>query len=265
MPEGPEVRLTTEYLNDVLSDRSITRWGFVDGRYTDDPPVGYEEFDGSLPMMVESVQCKGKFIYFTFYNENGYMYLIHSLMMTGRWQEEYDEQCKCFVEIDDGTTLWFRDSRSLGTMKFTTDESVLEEKLNYLGPDILTEQFTLPKFKSLQKKYGNRNITSFLMDQRVISGCGNYIKAEVLYYARISPLRKVSSLTQAETELLFEAMRIIPRLSYNFKGLSMSDYAEHNGQPGNPSQNLKIYGSKNARRTSTPDGRITYWDPNIQK
>ena len=41
-----------------------------------------------------------------------------------------------------------------------------------------------------------------LTDQEIISGCGNYIKSEALYYVKISPLRKVSTLTQKEIELL---------------------------------------------------------------
>jgi len=52
--------------------------------------------------------------------------------------------------------------------------------LHTLGPDIMGKEFKLCVFNKLIKQYSNRNITSFLMDQEVISGCGNYIKAEVL-------------------------------------------------------------------------------------
>lgn len=102
------------------------------------------------------------------------------------------------------------------------------------------------------------------MDQSVISGCGNYIKAEVLYDAKVAPNRKVGELSETELELIFQALCVIPRLSYNNKGLSLRDYADENGQPGNHAKDLKIYGKKWAKRTETPDGRITYWDPTRQ-
>ena len=103
------------------------------------------------------------------------------------------------------------------------------------------------------------------MNQGIISGCGNYIKAEVLYYAGISPLRKVGSMTEEESDKLFEGLRIIPRISYNHKGLSLRDYADHNGKKGYYEAKLRVYGQKYAKRTKTSDGRTTYWDPHKQK
>ena len=183
-------------------------------------------------------------------------------MLTGRWQLYYDDKCKCFIELGGGKSIWFRDTRGFGYFKFTNDENILTNKINKLGPDIMTREFTLPVFEKLIKNYSKRNVTSFLMDQSIISGCGNYIKAEVLFYSKISPLRKCSTFTVNEIELLYEALRVISRISYNNKGLTLKDYADENG---NKSKNiLKIYGKKDACRTKTADGRITYWNPIIQ-
>ena len=266
MPEGPECRLTVDYLTKTLESKWIKDWVFCGGGYTDEPPEGFEVFDNALPLKVENVHCKGKFIYFILSEENGTNhYIMHSLMMTGRWQKDYDDYCKWFVELDDGSTVWFRSPRSLSTVSFTTDRSVLQDKLDKLGPDIMTRDFTLPNFKQLALKYSKRNITSFLMDQQVISGCGNYIKAEVLWYAQISPLRKVGELSERELELVFEGLRVIPRVSYNKKGVSLKDYANENGTKGYYAGDLKIYGKKYAKRTKTADGRTTYWENSLQE
>lgn len=265
MPEGPECRLTVDYLTSALQGRRIQDWVFCGGGYTDDTPEGFEIFDNALPLKVKKVQCKGKLIYFILTGEDEREhYIIHSLMMTGRWQKNYDDYCKWFLELDNGNTIWFRSPRSLSTLAFTTDKTILQDKLDRLGPDIMTRSFTLPNFKDLAIKYSKRNITSFLMDQQVISGCGNYIKAEVLWYACVSPMRKVGDISDREIELIFEALRIIPRVSYNRKGLSLKDYADENGREGHYSGELKIYGKKYAKRTKTADGRTTYWDPNRQ-
>lgn len=265
MPEGPECRLTVDYLNKVLRGKKVLDWVFCGGGYTEEDPVGFQDFDSALPLKVEEVSCKGKFIYFTLTNDVGQeYYILHSLMMTGRWQKNYDDYCKWFLEVDDGRTVWFRNPRSLSTIAFTTDKNVLQEKLNRLGPDIMTKEFSLPIFRCLTKKYNKRNVTAFLMDQQVIAGCGNYIKAEVLWYAAISPLRKVGELKSREIELLYEALRIIPRISYNKKGLSLKDYADENGKGGYYARDLKIYGKKQAKKTKTADGRTTHWDPKRQ-
>jgi DNA-formamidopyrimidine glycosylase len=264
MPEGPECRLTVEFLNRVLQNKKITDWVFSGGRYTDDYPEGYDEFDAALPLTVDEVNCKGKFIYFTLSDKdrNKY-YILHSLMMTGRWQKTHDDYCKWFVEVDDGQTLWFRDPRAFATVKFTSDEDVLREKLDRLGTDIMKPEFKLPEFKKLARKYSTRNITSFLMDQSIISGCGNYIKAEVLYDAKVSPLRKVGDLKDNELDLIYQALCVIPRVAYN-NGLSLQDYTDENGENGYQERDLKVYGKRWAKRSKTPDGRTTYWDPDHQ-
>lgn len=265
MPEGPECRLTVDFLNEALASEVVTNWIFSGGKYTDEYPDGYETFDEALPLVLREVSCKGKFIYFTFIdNDSKEYYVLHSLMMTGRWQKNHDDFCKWFLETEGGRTIWFRDPRAFATLSFTDDPDVLQAKLDSLGPDIMRPEFKLPLFKSLAVKYDNRNVTSFVMDQAVISGCGNYIKAEALYEAKISPLRKIAELSEAELESLYHALRIIPRVSYNNKGVSLRDYADENGKDGYYGRDLKVYSKKGARKTSTADGRTTYWDPNRQ-
>ena len=265
MPEGPEVLLTTEYLNAKLSNQIVSKWVFTGGQYEDKDPDGFQEFYDALPLLVEEVSCKGKLIHFTFFNEFRTFYVLHSLRMTGRWQNHEDEYCKWYLEFDNGDRVWFRNPRCLATLQFTTDRRIYEGLLNKLGPDILTPEFTLDTWRRLISKHKNKNITSFLMNQNIISGCGNYIKAEVLYYAEISPLRKVGSITKGESEKLYEGLRIVSRVSYNHKGLSLKDYANENGKKGYYEHKLRIYGKRSAMRTKTADGRTTYWDPDKQK
>jgi formamidopyrimidine-DNA glycosylase len=185
--------------------------------------------------------------------------------MTGRWQNEPDKYCRWYIELDDGERIWFRNPRCLATLQFTDEERVFQAMLDKLGPDILSDNFTLSAWKSLLQKHRNKNVTSFLMDQNILSGCGNYIKAEALYYSKISPLRKVRSLKEHEDERLYEALRIIPRKAYNDRGLSLRDYADSRGKKGYYERQLKVYGKSSATRTKTPDGRTTYWDPEVQK
>lgn len=260
MQECSEIRLTVDFLNTSLKNKTIINWLFTGGKYTDNYPEGYEDFYEDLPLTVDEVNCNGKFIYFklsSVINGKKY-YILHSLNLSGGWQKTYDLNSKWFIETDDGQTLWFRDIKSSSMLKFTRDEDVLQTHLSTLGPDIMSSDFKLPDFKILIKKHAKLNITSFLMDQSIISGCGNYIKSEILYDAKVSPLRQVKSLNSTDIDLIYQALCVIPRVSYN-KGVSFDNYK------GQSNSFLKIYGKNFATRTKTPDGHTTYWDPAVQR
>lgn len=263
MPEGPEVKLTTEYLSNRLDGKVIAKWIILDGN----DPVDTDEFDqfyDNLPMMVEEVKCKGKLIYMCCFNEFRRFYITHSMRMTGSWRDKPDVHSRWCIELENGTKLWFRDTRKYATLCFTENEEDFQTILNKLGPDIMGDEFTLPVWRAITGNHGNKNVTAFLMDQSVISGCGNYIKSEALYYAKVSPFRKVSSLTENESEKLYEALRVISRMSYMHKGMSLRDYADANGKKGFYEFELRIYGRSNAKRQKTSDGRMTYFDPKVQ-
>ena len=259
MPESPEVKLTTEYLKSKLENSVIVDWVFTRKKN----PNGFDKFTYALPLIVENVECKGKFIYFTLFNETGYFYVLHSLRMTGEWQDNEDKYCNSYIELMDGENIWFRDPRCFATFEFTDKQSMLKEYLFKLGPDIMSDEFSIPVWNELIKKHKNKNITSFLMNQDIISGIGNYLKAEVLYYAKISPLRKTGDLSCKEIRKLYEAIIIIPRIIYNKKILSKSDY-ESVDKKGYYNGELCIYGKICAQKDKTSDGRITFWDPNKQ-
>lgn len=261
MPESAEVKLTVDFLNNVMTSKIISNWIFLSEKYI---PEGYIEFSEALPLIVENIQCKGKLIYIKCSNEYKTFYIIHHMRLTGCWRETKDMFSRWYIELDDGEKVWFHDSRCLATLEFTTDENVLQSRLDKLGPDILTDDFSLKIWKNLIKNHPNKNITSFLMDQSIISGCGNYIKAEALYYAKISPLRKVSSLTEKESEKLFEALRIIPRSVYLNKRLKSEEYIQSDEIKQIEGFSFQVYGKRQCVRTKTPDGRITYWDNKCQ-
>jgi DNA-formamidopyrimidine glycosylase len=264
MPESAEVKLTTDFLDKVMTNKIITKLEFISGQYLNSDPEGFDQFYEALPLMVEEISCKGKFIYMKCFNEFNRFYILHSMRLTGSWRNQQSSYSRWYVELENGKKVWFHDTRCLATLKFTTDEKELTDYLAKLGPDILTEEFSLPVWKKLVQQHRNKNITSFLMDQEIMAGIGNWLKAEILFCCKISPLRKVSSLSESECDRLFEAIRIIPRKAYMNKGLSTRDYTDPDGKKGFQEFHLHVYGKKHAKRTKTADGRITYWDDKVQ-
>lgn len=248
--EGPETLKIVEFLQEELTGKIIRKLIFCNGKYIENLPFNYNNFDNFLPAKVIEINCKGKFVYIILEKDDEKYIIFHSLMLSGNWSKEYKEEIShCFIEINNEETLWYEDNRGFGTFYFTNDIEELEEKLINLGPDVLSHSFKLWDFKKTCKKYKNRNITTFLIDQNIICGIGNYLKSEILFYAKISPLRKIGSLEEKEIDLLFEALRIVPRIFYNSSDIK-TEY--------------KIYLNKKATKTKTTDCRITYWNPKIQ-
>jgi len=264
MPEGPECRLATDYLNKIFLHKTITNWVFCGGKYTDTYPEGYKRFDDNLPLIVSDISCKGKLIYFILQDTNGVKYyILHNPKMTGIWKKKRDNNCKWFVELKETKeTIWFSDIKGFANLNFINSKNLFNNELNCLGPDIMRSEFKLPIFKELTQKYNNMNITSFLSNQEIISGCGNYIKSEALYYAKISPLRKIGSFTLQEIELLYEALRIISRISYNNMGFNPTK--KYKIPTYISGCKFKIYKQEHAICIKTADGKTTYWDKKIQ-
>lgn len=263
MPEGPECKLTTNYLQEKLGDKILTEVTILSGKYKDKNPVGYQEFVQFLPFNIVEIGCKGKLIYFVCHTEERTFYILNSLRMTGRWQNYQDEYCRWVFKCSDGTECWFRNPRSFATIDFVSEED-WQTKLNGLGPDIMTDEFSLDIWRHLLTKYKRKNITSLLMDQSIMAGCGNYIKAEVLYRARVSPHRKAGSLDENESKLIYQALKDVTDIAYNQKGVSIRDYTNADGDKGEYQNFLQIYGQPHAKKEKTPDGRVTHWDPSVQ-
>lgn len=91
MPEGPEVKVMSDYLREVLDQKILKSAKIIDGRYHPKdahdtkrkPPKNWDKFNQALPLKVEYVKCKGKMIYLKI----GGFYMINRLGMSGRWNQ----------------------------------------------------------------------------------------------------------------------------------------------------------------------------------
>lgn len=188
MPEGPEVRLVTDQLRKKLVNNKIFNFEILGGRYKNhDPPKNFKKFINLLPLKVKSVNSYGKFIWFEFNNTDFTMW--NTLGMSGWWQikEEPHNNIKIsYFNKDKKKIIYFNDPRNFGTFIFETKNNLIK-KLEKFGPEIFSNnQNSLDRFlKLVQKK--KTPICEILLDQKISSGCGNYLRAEALYLAEINP------------------------------------------------------------------------------
>ena len=108
---------------------------------------------------------------------------------------------------------------SFGTLKVINSKETLLQKLNTIGPDIMDDLTTLDVFETKIKSNSNggKAIGIVIMNQKLISGIGNYIRADALWLAKINPFRKVKQLKEDEIKKLFHSLKVITWGNYNRK------------------------------------------------
>ena len=55
------------------------------------------------------------------------------------------------------------------------------------------------------------------MDQKVISGFGNYLRADILWLSKISPFRKVNKLSDSEIKTIYHNGKVLTWGDYDYK------------------------------------------------
>ena len=135
---------------------------------------------------------------------------------------------------------------------------------------MLAEECSNEKFVNSLRRKDKKTIVEALMDQSVVSGVGNYVKAEALYLAKISPHRAVSSITNAELCDLNSAVRSVLVNSFESGGATLQSYQDFYGEVGDATQRFAVYGRKSDPegraiiKEQTKDGRTTHWVPAVQ-
>jgi formamidopyrimidine-DNA glycosylase len=189
--------------------------------------------------------------------------------MSGGWRDVRTRHAHFQFTTQGGRTVWFDDVRRFGTLIFMQGESEISRRLKGIGPDMLDPDTTLLDF---QKAISHRRIPicRALMDQKILGGVGNYIKAEALYRARISPHRICTELTSEELGRLYDVTRWIMAKSLEQGGATFSTYSDMDGGEGGFPFYFHVYMKSVCPlgypvvREETEDRRTTHWVPQIQ-
>ena len=217
MPELPEVEALALDLKGRLSDHAIATVHIAafSALKTFDPPL--RALEG---LMVEDVTRHGKFLDISV----GGLHLVMHLARAGwiRWKDELPtapprpggkNPLAARVVLDDGSGL---DITEAGTKKSLAIYLVRDPQdvpgIASLGPDPLTDDFTLEKFRNILKAEGRKQLKGVLRHQGTIAGIGNAYSDEILHAARMSPFKPASSLLETDDDtdlvILYDAIRV---------------------------------------------------------
>ena len=220
------------------------------------------------------IKRRGKWLIF----ETNKYYLLSHLRMEGKYfikdkNEPLVKHEHVIFTFEDLTTLRYHDTRKFGRMNLINKEDLnntecIKKQGLEPGDKDLTSTYLLTKFKN--KKLP---IKTVLLDQTIISGLGNIYANEVLFYAKINPLKKAQDLTKLECEKIIEGSKIIIREAIKMGGTTIKSYTSSLGVTGKFQQKLKVHKKENEPCTicGSPiknikvNGRSTYYCPICQK
>lgn len=259
MPEGPEVLRVGRVLQ-KYEGQKIYHAEVVSGRYMRTAISDLTRLQGA---MIKSVQVKGKLIVFHLSKDGDEFAALSTLGMSGWWFGEklkVQKYLRILLELDtddaignvEHSFLSFCDPRNFGTFKVVS-AAMARVKLAELGADIMVDDFI--EFQKRVTRFGkNQTLAEGLLDQRIAAGCGNYIRAESMYRAKLSPHRPMPSLVPNELMTLWQAMQKIGLDSFESQTTDIDDedldafnlvcYGHQTSPNGNP---IESYADKHGR------------------
>ena len=283
MPELPEVETVRRGLLPVMEgvrlvrtevNRPDLRWPFPQGMS-----------DRLSGVTVERLRRRSKYILADL--SSGETLIIH-LGMSGRIlisgdplgqfhhlhpaPEKHDH---VVFHLENGARVTFNDPRRFGAMDLVQTEAAETHKLlAVLGPEPLGNAFN-EDYLVATLKPRRTPIKSALLDQRVVAGLGNIYVCEVLYRARISPLRKASRIAEERLASLVPLIRDVLGEAIESGGSSLKDYRQTDGELGYFQHRFQVY-DREDEACQTPDcksiisrivqsGRSSFYCPNCQR
>ena len=171
--------------------------------------------------------------------------------------------------LSNGKMLSLSDPRKFAKIElWSTQDFQKSDVYNRLGKDPF--DISIREFQDTLKKK-NIPIKKVLMDQNFIAGIGNIYSSEILFAAKIHPLKKASSLNTEEISALYKYMRSILKKAIEVKGESISDYRTLKGEKGGFDRLRKVYRREICPRCGARikrieiGGRSAYYCPVCQR
>jgi len=263
MPEGPEVKIASDYFNEFFAESKKIEFEIITDYYYEKYCDVFNTISNNLEKFKPTFTV-GKNIFLELSNNE--IFNFH-LGMTGGWSSELIKHCH-FRVFDCNNELFFRDVRKFGNMKIIT-KAQFDNKFNATY-DLLNKSYNIKKHLNyLEEKVNTRkSICSTIMDQKFFPGVGNYIKSESLYTSKIHPEEKWGNLTRDMRIDLIKNTKEVMKNSYQAGGAELKDFKN----PFHSSKfTLKVYGKTHTKSNNsitsmtTSDSRKSWFCPKEQK
>ncbi len=279
MPELPEVQTIVLELNSKLKGRTIKSVIVNEPKMVSIGPktvsnirkVGEHDVAAFKKMLegqkIVSVKRRAKLLIFDL---SGPLSILVHLKMTGQFIFEDTKQrnktggmyrmfnkltaplvklpgkhTHIIFKFKDAAILYFNDIRKFGYMKLVKDNEIEHVKeLAAYGPEPLDKKFNISVFLAAAKNRGRGKIKQVLMDSSVIAGIGNIYSDEILFHAKVQPLRIINSLSNSELKAIYKWIKPVLLKGIKAKGSSVGDFVRTDGSWGQMGKYHFVYGRK---------------------
>lgn len=278
MPEGDTIYRSARALQRALAGEVVT--GFETGlallaRVNDETPL--------TGRTIEKVESRGKWCLLYF---SGDLILVTHMLMSGTWhiyrtgEKWWMGRSRMRVAIR--TADWQAVAFNVPICEFHTARSLeRSSQVPQLGPDILSDEFTVEGGIGRLRGYGEANpeaeIAVVLLNQRVLAGLGNVYKSEVAFAAGVNPFRAMSTISEREMEVMTEtSQRYMKANVLDGSGDGIVTYSGNRRTTNNANreERLWVYGRQGQEcrrcgalvmmRKQGEQARSTYWCPECQ-
>ena len=219
MPEGPEIRRAADRVAAAIEGRTADEVFFAFERL--------KRFEAELGgQVVDEVTTRGKAMLTRF--AGGLSVYSHN-QLYGRWYVMSGGRAP-------KTRRQLRFAISAGNRRAmlysASDIEVLDRDaerhhpfLSRLGPDLLSEGPSRAELAERldEPRFRGRQLGALLLDQSFVAGLGNYLRADVLFEARVHPRRRASDCDPRERDRLADRMLALTRRAYRTRGVTLPD------------------------------------------
>ena len=277
MPEGPEIRIMSEFINRVAKDKKFSKIEISDKYH-------YNFGKIETPFTIES-DYNGKELKLIL---NGKSFIMN-MGMSGYWFLNIKRTDLCIPYMIESVhthiKLWIDENSYLGmndTRRFSRirEGDFSKERGPDLSKDIMYDyQMAICNIiENINKKDFDKPLYELLMNQKYFNGTGNYIRAESLYRCRYNPFLSLRDIIGEKDNLkrvyiyspVIELCLIIRNVileSYDVGGATLREW--HNPDElsiGNDTKEKfeswrKCYGNKEMSKIKDKQGRTFWFDP----
>jgi len=210
MPELPDLEVMREGLDRRLVGREILAANAYSPSILKTASISLEELVGER---FAAVSRRGKHLILTCRDD---LHVVVHLMLAGRLviargATEPTKATAFGLAFDDGSELRIVENGGIKLAKvYLVGDPIDVPAIASLGVEPLSEMFTVAYLK--ERLVGlRRQLKGLITDQRVIAGIGTAYADEILFEARLSPIRYASALTDEEIERLHRAIMEVLR------------------------------------------------------
>ena len=257
MPELPEVEIVKQSLSKKIEQKRIKKVIIKNRNLRFKIPLKFEKL--LEQKKIKKVTRFSKYLILNF-NDNSFClihlgmsgtihlinkHIINKFTNTSFYNSPELPKKHNHVEIQfNDMSVIYNDPRRFGFFRFIDNPKELKKRFNHLGPEPFFLGFNLKYLLNffINKK---KDIKSFLLDQKFVSGIGNIYASEILFLCKINPNTYAMKLSKNDCKKIIYYSKSVLKKAIEKGGSSIRDFKNTEGKNGSFQKEFKVYQREN--------------------